>query len=763
MVWEPLLTEADPEIYIKNTFWILGLPLEISDAEVSNPPAPNRSAEIVPVDISYRKAHNRIERHLAQIRWAPGSESEKIKEAEDRLQMARTRLNSPHLRFIDEVFGIWPVSWGSDGQAVAEEPADFQKGVQLWQELSSSNYAAQHNLAVYTHAQALERELQSVGSQTDADSEREKEKLWETALNYWDKTLQNPKFWDRLQERARDLRLSVRVDEDFRKTLKMAIALTGAYLEIQRAEQRIRLSFSDVVAGDVFWIGVRTNDIPKSFTPHPWRKYCDRQTVQDTLRYALQNTLSTLKAFCQGAKQHTDTDALQGGRLAGELLENMAPKYALLRRFLGPDDLMVRQFAHFLGEALCHCLRGYENKTEDWETCVRVLEAFKEHLKPNPPPQKVEELLQHWQNALAEGDRWYAPGYWELPREVVNELEKAKAEMEQKNWTSAIKILRRFVTSKDPAVERAARFALAHCLRRQCVSEVNNLVTQLSNLSDRIDQIRNQLDKLGPLMAVLFFREFRDGFDQLVDEHNRLVRQLKNDIPQYFRTLLEARRLNPLNKQIEENLEQLAKLADNANVSLPLSRESVYVVWEVQEGCPSSEGPCWFCGQAEGTASSNLALTMWGNVRETSSRWGTRYESLQSSMTIPRCPSCHAIHDQLKVHKGCGILGWAILVGIVLAFAGFYYSSSTEIAIFLGLLGWVVAAVIANRLRKVYKQELLIQLAIKPLSAIDEYPPLREKLKKGWKTGECDWVRSNKALTIPKTSTHQVGGRAYRR
>jgi len=662
------------------------------------------------------------------------------------LQRLQDRLGDPTRRFIDEVFWYWPLPWGSDGQPCPQEPADWAQRVQVWQELAPHNYAAQHNLAVWAHQEALQKALPSEDSPPEADSAGEG--LWRTLWDYWKKTLENEGFWKQLQVRAQVHGLSALGHQELRETVSLALALTAARLEVRKAEGR---------------------QDPSSHPPHPWRKcfeeYFGGQIVQEAFTYALQGLRQTLDAFCQDAKRRTSADPLQGGRIAWELVHDALPKYTLLTRFPCGDS-MTREAAHLLVKAIRVCLQEYEDKTEDWETCIQVLEVLKKSVPARSIPKDLEDFLQRMKEYLEEGDRWHAPGYWELPPQALETLEKAKKEIEGEHWEAATRLLKPLTISQEIPVQRAARFALAQCLQRQCVREINSLLSKIESLSDLIDKIQNALDGFPPFFQLVKLRS-------LVEDHNRQVRRLKERLPNFFNMLLEARRLNPLNKRIEKNLEQIRKVATQADVQLPSPHQEVYVVWEI----PSSgaDGKCWFCGQRESQPCSNLLIPLWKVGEESPVVCGKRCEYMFTEIAVPRCKKCQYLQKGTQLRIAIGSVCWALLGTIVMGTVALlyllYYQPREDIRgaaevfsrvlevlelnpreavlCFLGLIAsftivrWIVSGILKRRAKK-----LLIQMGTKPVSAIDEYPLYHQKIAKGWKKKSRSWMEWKNPLRM---------------
>lgn len=116
-------------------------------------------------------------------------------------QNAKNRLNQPRTRFIDELFWFWPEDLANkrDPTIKALKRGNIDEAVALWDSSSAANAA--HNLAVYNHIIAIDKE----GFNDSSDYGDGNEDNWREAINQWRITLSNNDFKNLAIERVQQL------------------------------------------------------------------------------------------------------------------------------------------------------------------------------------------------------------------------------------------------------------------------------------------------------------------------------------------------------------------------------------------------------------------------------------------------------------------------------------------------------------------------------------------------------------------------------
>jgi len=145
---------------------------------------------------------------------------------------------------------------------------------------------------------------------------------------------------------------------------------------------------------------------------------------------------------------------------------------------------------------------------------------------------------------------------------------------------------------------------------------------------------------------------------------------------------------------------------------------------------------CWFCQKRKGDKTAAVEVKMCGDVTRTPifqyGRSGTRIEWKNRTLAVPRCPTCKQAHSSLEKYSWIGA-GVGSLVGLG-GCIGVVSSSSSDatwggifvLLIFAGIGAAIGSAIGTSRLPK----------GIRPISAMNEFPVIKELKAKGWQMGE---------------------------
>ncbi len=148
---------------------------------------------------------------------------------------------------------------------------------------------------------------------------------------------------------------------------------------------------------------------------------------------------------------------------------------------------------------------------------------------------------------------------------------------------------------------------------------------------------------------------------------------------------------------------------------------------------------CWFCQKRSPDASSVIEIPMYGNVRKTYVYNGYRLEWNKLQVRIPRCSQCKAAQASSGRNAGIGCLtGFAgaaagAIIGVIGGAVGGEIAGAAVAGFFIvGFIGLIVGLVIDDS----QLNARLKELGIKPESAKDEFPGIKEMRGKGWSVGE---------------------------
>lgn len=231
---EPLLKIATPDVYRKNSFRVLGLPVDTSLREAAK--ELTRRQMLAELGQAVTGAHGPLE-------IAPTS-------TVDDLRAAETVLHDPAQRLIHELFWFWaidPLSGDSDPALQAIKAGDLKAAATFWDAARKDAGApanrlavAKHNAAVRWHFQVLDIEAATVGKcWEDAQAENVR-KTWVVALSYWNDCLHSDAIWNALSARVitlNDERASLEFVQSMRKTAGRALLKINAALVLRYVER----------------------------------------------------------------------------------------------------------------------------------------------------------------------------------------------------------------------------------------------------------------------------------------------------------------------------------------------------------------------------------------------------------------------------------------------------------------------------------------------------------------------------------------------
>ncbi len=148
---------------------------------------------------------------------------------------------------------------------------------------------------------------------------------------------------------------------------------------------------------------------------------------------------------------------------------------------------------------------------------------------------------------------------------------------------------------------------------------------------------------------------------------------------------------------------------------------------------------CWFCQKRAPVEASAIEVPMYGNVTKTYVYNGYRLEWNKLRVKVPRCSQCKKAQVSSGKNAGIGCLaGFAgAAVGAIIGLMGGAVGgeiAGAAVAGFLivGFVGLIVGSVIDES----QLNARLKELGIKPESAKNEFPAVKEMLGKGWSFGE---------------------------
>ena len=407
-------------LYRENAFHILGVPTSTSMRRLK------RSMDRIQLEEKLNHQYDDGE---------PKAKTNNIRARE-----AIERLKNPYCRLVDEVFWFWG---NSKSEVWPDEPVqnalkgEFEKAEEIWKEgMQSGDGLALHNLAVLHHMAALEVESSYPSEVSEPKKRLELEYHWQQAYWYWNKLIKEESFWNRLQERVDmvdDPRLNGSINI-LKSCLPVAILLISGRLVIQsiqtgnddgsrRHMQRINNAAS---------IGPDQQKIQSIFGDSVQKRA--KEIAIEPARERLEVVIERIRPDSHG---HPDEiyDLIQ------KTLKNQQLKQDLLilDTFYGAEHPSSTHYHDEVAKVLTFAIMTYVHRKEAWwEVSGLIEKAIPIAASKNQKERMREEKRKATANANSPF-RWVVPGYFDLPDEVLEELEAARAFIDVLDFDSAIR------------------------------------------------------------------------------------------------------------------------------------------------------------------------------------------------------------------------------------------------------------------------------------------------------------------------------------
>jgi hypothetical protein len=351
---KPLLDCATPDIYERNPFRLLELPVESSERDL------HRRREFLE-----KAARNKLAAPFGPSRVFPRSPAPDEHEIRD----AGHVLNDAERRLAMELFWFWPLEIGgaaSDSALRYLAQGNATEAGKAWRELEFAgpvSAAARHNLAVLHHFGALDLERSLLnGAKTEDRPAKvaEAETHWNESTRFWKALVVEQMFWSRLTARIRamdDRSLTTGASRRFERTLPAALTLINA-----------RLALRAMDAGHL--------DCAQRHALRIQQSGFQGDVIEDGLRIAIEPVRAILKSLCETAIKDSDTNKENGAAIAERLLEQTSAPLAKIDLLL-PEKHPGRAAEHDqIALAVLACAIDFGNQTKQWRRTKVIMDKL---------------------------------------------------------------------------------------------------------------------------------------------------------------------------------------------------------------------------------------------------------------------------------------------------------------------------------------------------------------------------------------------------
>ncbi|RJQ63191.1 MAG: tripartite tricarboxylate transporter TctB family protein [Desulfobacteraceae bacterium] len=412
---EQLLALATPQIYRRNLFRVLGLPVNATSKDVHRQQKRRQMQEKLGVTPSDNRS---------------GPLSLKPPPTEDEIRAAMERLNHPVDRLLDECLWFWPTnaSAAADPAIKALESGEVKKASQIWSGQSKTKgpgEVASHNLAVLYHLAALDHEENLTQKSLDQKRQELLANIWRRAFTQWNTVLDGEEFWSVVRERIRemnDLQLTTGFARSIRASLPKALLLINVRIALNAAER-----------GDT--------DRAKQHILLVSEVAFREGLAEEAVREGLQPIRNRIKTAIDSAKSGWTAMPQHGNRYVRELAEQIKGCLTVVDAILRPGNVSRSSLHDMAVEAMLEGETAFSIKTNDWKEGIDLLELARKNAASDTLRTKIDEDIETNRKNIENGNDWCSPGYWDLPEETTSQLESIREKTRAGDYDGAIREL----------------------------------------------------------------------------------------------------------------------------------------------------------------------------------------------------------------------------------------------------------------------------------------------------------------------------------
>ena len=376
-----LFSMARPDIYRINGFRVLELPVTASPREISSQLRKLNLMEKFG-DISQR------EKGILALTPLPDGD---IRSA------AAHRLNDPELRLADEFFWFWPLRPGlaedMDEATVAIKRNDFHKAVSIWNhhELEGSEAnVSMHNLAIMYHALALDLEYIEARQSPSVELAKQKLGYWKEAFARWKTLLNYNQFWQRLEERVREIddpRLTTATANGIRVGLPLVLLSINAMLAVQHASKGNK-------DGTMYQTCLMANS------------GLDKAVVDEAIRGAVGPICTRVKIMCTSAEDEINKTPLRAPQVARRVIKETSQPLSILDELL-PKGHATLEATHDKVALLVLESQIRHSEGINWHKALELLEQALRIASTESACGRISESIEICRDNLASTICWF--------------------------------------------------------------------------------------------------------------------------------------------------------------------------------------------------------------------------------------------------------------------------------------------------------------------------------------------------------------------
>lgn len=510
------------------------------------------------------------------------------------------QLQNPISRLLEEFFWFWPENY----KKTTVEDLGFQylkdgdtNNASLHWNIKTKNDdkdgVFQHNLAVLSHLQLLEFELKLMNSE-NRYPDNDIGSKWKTCFQNWDNLLCHEGFWSFITSRVRELddpRLTTGNVKRLRDFLPLCLVLVQIRLALKFAEgghYREALKVTGFLQNTSF----------------------DIEVLDEGAEISIDPVIKRLNYLCDSALEGLNTNQIEAHHEISDFIiegTKMLEVVDIVKKIIPIND----HWDCFAKTALDITL-DYGYKTENDKESIRLLNGIKTITNNVVIKDVIEHHIKYYSERISKGNYWCAEGYFSLPKQLFDALEKARKAVRRKKYQEAKTILESLLTqTTNPLSKNQIKIvntSLAHCLNFEAVEFLNQADDLLQKVPGFVIKVSKRysyakerinlagwaaenyklsqacyegllfcmacgkyIDHTSDIGTFKFDKAIYIGCSSCIREYNiefeankkKFLTKLKTSI----NLLARANKLNPNNKQIIENFDFIIPIAKNWGIS----------------------------------------------------------------------------------------------------------------------------------------------------------------------------------------------------
>jgi hypothetical protein len=438
-----MIDVCKPRVYHDNIFHLTGLPVDASSRDIARRQDDLKAAE---VSGDWKNEF----RHVLMRNEIPTPEN---------LRNAFVLMQDPERRLIDEFFWFWPLEWGSGKKDPALQHllnGSYDAAIETWQ---TQQYApgrvrmvSQHNLAVFYHFYAIDRELAALSNVNLPPAEfQQMADHWQLSFSNWESLAGDDDFWGIVTERIRvlnDPRLTTGFARRMRQAFPVAFDKINAHLALDYAKKG---RYSDA----------------RRHVVYMKETHQGLDDVEQTVIEIFEPMEKRVGRMVDFAAEAAKKDPANGLKAAQDLLDSSKESLEAAKGLLDDGHSTRTQLFDLVATTCFGCLIAYGNKTSDWKPCIDLLkkaeqlavtEDFKKRVRENLDiaTQNHEAKILHETCGVCKKNQADAVSTLELPMygEVRSEFDFNALRRSQSG--SGLRCVWKKITLKIPRCKKCA-------------------------------------------------------------------------------------------------------------------------------------------------------------------------------------------------------------------------------------------------------------------------------------------------------------------